>query len=216
MTFIFVFCLWIFSLCIHEYAHARVAFAGGDVTVEEKGYLSMNPLRYTDPVYSIIMPLLFLALGGIGLPGGAVYIETNRLRSKAWKSAVSAAGPASNLLLALFFGVIFWLVPHQDNQFWAAIAFVALLETTAVILNLLPIPPLDGYGILEPWLPASIRTHMRSFSRIGILVLFILLWYVDPVNDGFWTLVYTVTNALGVPSDLAWEGFRAFRFWKAQ
>ena len=83
MTFIVVLVGWIFSLCLHEFSHAAVAYLGGDTTVREKGYLTFNPLKYTHPVYSILLPLLFLALGGIGLPGGAVYIETWRLRSRA-------------------------------------------------------------------------------------------------------------------------------------
>src|SRR4051812_37516101 len=101
MTFLIVLFGWIFSLCLHEYSHARVAYAGGDTSVAEKGYLSFNPLRYTDAVHSILMPLLFLMMGGIGLPGGAVYIDRRRLRSKAWESAVSVAGPLSNLILTL-------------------------------------------------------------------------------------------------------------------
>ena len=104
MTFIIVLLGWVFSLCVHEFSHAAVAYAGGDTTVREKGYLTFNPLKYTHPVYSLLLPLLFLALGGIGLPGGAVYIETWRLRSRRWISAVSLAGPASNLILAILLG----------------------------------------------------------------------------------------------------------------
>ena len=101
MTFIIVIIGWIFSLCLHEFSHALVAYYGGDTSVREKGYLTFNPLKYTHPVYSILLPMVFLLLGGIGLPGGAVYIERWRLRSKGWESAVSLAGPAANLLLAL-------------------------------------------------------------------------------------------------------------------
>ena len=75
MTFIVVLVGWIFSLCLHEFSHALVAYYGGDTTVREKGYLTFNPLKYTHPVYSLLLPMLFLLLGGIGLPGGAVYIE---------------------------------------------------------------------------------------------------------------------------------------------
>jgi Zn-dependent protease len=72
---------WIFSVCLHEFGHAWVAYKGGDVTVRDKGYLTFNPLKYTDPVFSFILPILFMALGGIGLPGGAVYINRHLLRS---------------------------------------------------------------------------------------------------------------------------------------
>src|SRR4029077_11982516 len=86
--------LWIFSVCLHEFAHAWVAYRGGDYTVRDKGYLDFNPLRYVHPVTSILLPVLFLVIGGIGLPGGAVYINTSLLRSAKWETAVSLAGPA--------------------------------------------------------------------------------------------------------------------------
>ena len=70
-VFIIVTVLWIFSVCLHEFGHALVAFYGGDETVKDKGYLTMNPLRYTHPVLSILMPVVFMVMGGIGLPGGA-------------------------------------------------------------------------------------------------------------------------------------------------
>src|SRR5512143_200528 len=106
MTFLVVIIGWIFSLCLHEFSHALVAYYGGDYTVRDKGYLTFNPLKYTHPVYSIVLPLLFVLAGGIGLPGGAVYIERWRLRSRAWETAVSLAGPFANALLALILGIV--------------------------------------------------------------------------------------------------------------
>ena len=92
---------WIFSVCIHEFAHALVAYWGGDRSVKDKGYLRFDILSYVHPVTSILVPVAFLAMGGLPLPGGAVYIERHRLRSKHWEAAVSAAGPAANFLLFL-------------------------------------------------------------------------------------------------------------------
>src|SRR5574342_1062426 len=106
MTFAIVLFGWIFSLCLHEFSHALVAYLGGDYTVREKGYLTFNPLKYTHPVYSLLLPLLFLAMGGIGLPGGAVYIERHRLRGPRWETAVSLAGPAMNALVAIVIGLL--------------------------------------------------------------------------------------------------------------
>ena len=97
MTFLIVLAGWIFSLCLHEFSHALVAYRGGDYTVKEKGYLSFNPLKYTHPIFSIVLPIIFLLLGGIGLPGGAVYIETWRIRDRRILSLMSLAGPASVL-----------------------------------------------------------------------------------------------------------------------
>ncbi len=111
MTFAVVLIGWVLSLSLHEFSHSLVAYLGGDYTVREKGYLTFNPLKYTHPVYSLLLPLLFLVMGGIGLPGGAVYIETWRLRSKNWRTAVSLAGPLSNLLLAIILGLILRFAP---------------------------------------------------------------------------------------------------------
>src|SRR5574341_512608 len=127
MTFIVVLVGWVFSLCLHEFSHALVAYYGGDYTVREKGYLTFNPLKYTHPVYSLLLPLLFLVLGGIGLPGGAVYIETWRLRSRGWVSAVSLAGPASNLLLAVLLGLLLRFAPVTSSGVWPGLAFLAFL-----------------------------------------------------------------------------------------
>src|SRR5574342_312394 len=118
MTFLVVLVGWIFSLCLHEFSHALVAYLGGDYTVRDKGYLTFNPLKYTHPVYSLLMPLLFLLMGGIGLPGGAVYIETWRLRSPNWRTAVSLAGPSSNLLLALILGLVLRFAPVNFSGIW--------------------------------------------------------------------------------------------------
>jgi Zn-dependent protease len=114
-VFLLVTAGWVFSVCLHEFGHAVVAYRGGDYTVKEKGYLTLNPLNYTHPVYSLLMPLVFLFLGGLGLPGGAVYIEDRLLRSKGWRSAVSLAGPAMNVLLAM------WYVPAANHAFWGLV-----------------------------------------------------------------------------------------------
>ena len=72
---------WKAQVALHEFGHALVAFWGGDRSVVDKGYLTLNPLKYTHPFLSLVLPMLILVLGGIGLPGGAVYI--NRLGSTA-------------------------------------------------------------------------------------------------------------------------------------
>jgi len=216
LTFAIVLIGWLFSLCLHEFSHALVAYWGGDTSVREKGYLTFNPLRYTHPMYSLIMPLIFLAAGGIGLPGGAVYIEDWRLRSKGWRTAVSLAGPASNLLLALGLAVALRFAPSGGGEVWSAVAFLALLQITAVLLNLLPVPPLDGYRALSPYLDPWSRQKLDQAGRWALWVIFIALWYVAPVSRGFWDLVYNVAGVLDIPVDWAMEGFWAFRFWETR
>ena len=213
MTFIIVLVGWVFSLCVHEFSHAAVAYAGGDTSVREKGYLTFNPLKYTHPVYSLLLPLLFLALGGIGLPGGAVYIETWRLRSRRWVSAVSLAGPASNLLLAILLGFLLSVAPVSSNGIWPALAFLAFLQVSALVLNIIPLPPFDGFGALEPYLSAEIRGRVQQYRGLIPWAVFFLLWYVPAVNQGFWRLVFGLAHLIGVPLDLAMAGLQGFQFW---
>jgi len=245
-AFIFVFVLvgWIFSLCLHEFSHALVAYLGGDYTVKDKGYLTFNPLKYTHPLLSIVMPLLFLAMGGIGLPGGAVYIETHRLRSKWWKAAVSAAGPASNLLLALLLAMPFAVglvdtqqvernlylrvvadagrirgdLPQEsfweNSMLWTAVALLVMLQIGAVFLNLLPIPPLDGFGIIEPLLDEQTRYQLQQFGQFGLMLVFLALWFIPPVNREFWNSIYKVCSSLGISRLLAEVGLDLFMFWR--
>src|SRR5271169_5135477 len=99
--FLLVVVVWVFSVFLHEYGHAKVAQLGGDYTVEEKGYLSMNPIHYAHPVLSFVLPMIFMMAGGIGLPGGAVYIDHRLLRSRAWETYVSLAGVTMNLILVI-------------------------------------------------------------------------------------------------------------------
>src|SRR5207248_6130390 len=90
---------WVMSVTLHEFGHGLVGWWGGDYTIRERGGLTLNPLQYVDPLMSIILPVVFLIMGGIPLPGGATYIRRDLLRSKGWDTAVSAAGPAMNLII---------------------------------------------------------------------------------------------------------------------
>ena len=213
MTFLVVLVGWIFSLCLHEFSHALVAYMGGDYTVRDKGYLTFNPLKYTHPVYSLLLPLLFLVMGGIGLPGGAVYIETWRLRSRNWRTAVSLAGPSSNLLLAIILGLVFRFAPVNFTGIWPGLAFLALLQVTAVILNLIPVPPFDGYNAIEPHLNEAVRMQFEQTRGMFIWIVFLLLWFVPIVADMFWGLIFFISRILGIPLELAAMGFDLFRFW---
>jgi Zn-dependent protease len=213
MTFILVLVGWVFSLCLHEFSHALVAYLGGDTSVREKGYLTFNPLKYTHPVYSLLVPLLFLAIGGIGLPGGAVYIETWRLRSRRWISAVSLAGPASNLVVAILLGILLSVAPVSSGGVWPALAFLAFLQISALVLNLIPLPPFDGFGAIEPYLPQAARVGVAQTRGMLPWVVFFLLWYVPVINNAFWRLVIWLAYQVGVPLDLAQIGMRGFQFW---
>lgn len=216
MTFAIVLLGWIFSLCLHEFFHALAAYYGGDTTVKEKGYLSFNPLKYTHPLYSIVLPLLFLVAGGIGLPGGAVYIETWRLKNRTWQSVVSLAGPTANLLVLIVLGIVLRfapLGPLDNNNVWPGLAFLGFLQVTALLLNLIPLPPFDGYGIVEPFLNDDLRDRINAARMWITLAVFISLWSVPVISNAFWSQVSLTAYRLGIPLQLAMEGFTRFRFW---
>jgi Zn-dependent protease len=204
LTILFVTAGWITSVCVHEFGHAVVAYMGGDTSVHASGYLDLNPLRYTNVLLSLVMPVLFLLLGGIGLPGGAVYIDRGALRSRVWDSAVSVAGPAGTLLCALLIAIPFLIPGHRDwitstNQgFFLALGFLGFIEVIALVLNLLPVPGLDGFGIIRPWLPHSVQGLANQYGQLGILAVFALLWFVPAVRDTFFPFVLQLTGLLGI------------------
>ncbi|MEU5024929.1 site-2 protease family protein [Streptomyces milbemycinicus] len=215
-VFLFVVSGWIVSLCLHEYAHARTALHGGDISIGAKGYLTLNPLKYTHVALSIVLPVLFVIMGGIGLPGGAVFIERHRIRGR-WKhSLISAAGPLTNVAFAIVLTAPFWLgVDGVPEVFRYALAFLAMLQVTAAILNFLPVPGLDGYGVIEPWLSYRVRRQVEPYAPFGLIAVFGVLW-IPEVNTVFFDAIDAVMRALGVS---AWEtswGQEFFRFWKGE
>lgn len=214
-AFVFVLAAWVVSLCLHEFAHALVAFRAGDRSVAERGYLTLDPFRYTHAVYSIVLPLLFVVLGGIGLPGGAVFIDRNALRSRRADSLVSAAGPLTNAILAVV--LMFVLVRYGVGDlahlaFWATLAFLAFLQVTAAVLNALPVPGVDGFGVLEPYLPRPWLARVAPVAPYAVLGLFALLW-IPFVNRAFFSAVFALLELFGVPSVYVGAGDTLFRFW---
>jgi Zn-dependent protease len=215
-VFLFVVSAWIVSLCLHEYAHARTALHGGDTSIPEKGYLTLNPLRYTHALLSVVLPVLFVILGGIGLPGGAVFIERHRIRGRLTHSLISAAGPLTNAAFAALLMLPFlfpgMLPDGTPQEFLAALAFLAMLQVTAAILNFLPVPGLDGYGVIEPWLSESTRRQVAPFAPFGLLAVFGFLW-IPEVNVAFFDMVDAVMGAFDVPEWQTSFGYDLFRFW---
>lgn len=213
ITFVFIFAAWIFSLCIHEFSHAAVAYQGGDFTVKDKGYLSLNPLKFTDPMLSLGLPLLFLLIGGLGLPGGCVYIERHLLRSRMWDCMVSLAGPFSNLILAILLSSPFYLgfvEPGINDPLWNAMAFLVILQLLAMIFNLIPCPGLDGFGAIAAWMDEALRQRIYQYSNWAFIILILLIWNVNALNAALWGSVFGIGSLLGVPPEMAIAGLREF------
>ena len=219
LTFVFVLVGWILAVSLHEFGHALVAYLFGDESVAHMGYLTLDPLKYTHPLMSIIFPIIFLLMGGIPLPGGAVYINRAAIRKRWQLSLVSAAGPLASLLFGLLLLSPFMFGLSEQTfrahgPFWDAIALLAFFQVFAFALNLIPWPGLDGFGILEPYLPPNILHYAYMLSGMGIFLFFLLFAYTP---FGQW-VASSVWQFMGAVSDLAvvsaLYGFESFFFWK--
>ena len=215
-VFLFIVAGWVVTVCIHEFAHAFLAWRFGDDEVEARGYLSLNPLKYSHPVLSILLPVLFIAIGGIGLPGGAVYLHPHRFRTNAQRALVSLSGPAVNVVFAVVLLVLVRAVGtnSQHGVFWYAVAGLALLQVMASVLNLLPIPGLDGYGAIEPYLDPQFRQSAEQFKPFGMLALFVLI-QIQSVNEAFFRFIYRLFELSGLPSVVGQVGVQLLRFWQS-
>lgn len=216
-VFVFVLAGWVVSLCLHEFGHAYAAYRAGDHSVEAAGYLTLNPFKYAHPVLSIVLPLVFIVQGGIGLPGGAVYLHRHAFRSRVMQSVAAAAGPLSNVVFAA--ATLTIAHAHQNDgthvRFWAALAFLGFLQVTAVVLNLLPVPGLDGYAIIEPYLdPATVRgaDRLKPWGMIGVIVLL----QIHQINVWFFDLVLRLYDISGASRGLYYAGYLFFRFWQTK
>jgi Zn-dependent protease len=217
---------WILSVVLHEFGHGIVAYWGGDYTIAERGGLTLNPLQYIDPVMSIILPAVFLLMGGIPLPGGVTYIRRDLIRSTAWNVAVSAAGPATNLILFLAFALplhprIGWVDPIAGPANWNNLQLfcgaMAVLQMLAALLNLIPIPPLDGFQMISPFLPVELRGKLAQPQvTMALFVVLFLVMVNSPLPFRAMQHVFVRTLiALGFdPFSIAavWDAYRVAMF----
>jgi Zn-dependent protease len=198
--FIFSLIVLLFSVIIHEVSHGYAALALGDRTAEYEGRLTLNPIPHIDMVGTIILPVISLLLPGSFLFGWAKPVPFNpyNLKSKRWGEAiVAAAGPLSNILIALIFGLLvrFYFIPAGMVGSSASILcqIIVLVNITLAVFNLVPIPPLDGSKILSSLLPQrflNIRRHMESFGFIGIFIFLIFLWqFFAPLIPWFFGVI---------------------------
>jgi Zn-dependent protease len=213
-VFLFVASGWLVSLCLHEYAHALTAYHSGDASVATRGYLTLNPLLYTHWLLSLALPLVFLVMGGFGLPGGAVWVDHGMIRSKVRDTLVSLAGPAINVAFTLITVAPFalGLATLDHVEFWAGLAFLCFLQLTASVLNLLPIPGVDGGNAVRPWLNYQWRRGFDQVAPWGLLI-FVALLFNPSIRNGFFSVVFWIGDLVGFPQELYAYGWSLFRFW---
>jgi Zn-dependent protease len=212
---LFVLSGWIVKVCIHEFGHASIAYLGGDSTVVNKGYLTLNPLRYTNRLLSIILPVLFLLIGGIGLPGGCVYIDRYMIRSRRMLSLMSAGGILAQLALILLMLIPYHILmpfTRADHAlFWGGYSFLLFLSIYSSFINLIPIPGVDGYGILEPYLPIRITNFAEKIRPYGFLVFYLILLTPNPISMGVVWAATGLASLLGIDFGLIGTGSSMFR-----
>ena len=144
-----------------------MAYRGGDRSVRGKGYLTLDIRRYTDVGLSFVLPVVFLLLGGIPLPGGAVWINHGAIRSRGMRSLVSLAGPADQPAARRRCCTLAVAVLPMPIGLAVALSCLALIQVLAFVLNILPVPGLDGFGVLEPYLPAHDPAAGRPGTAVG-------------------------------------------------
>ena len=220
LSFAVVMLGWVISVMAHEFAHAAVAWLGGDRSVAEKGYLAFDPRRYADAGVSLVLPLVALVMGGIGFPGGAVYIRNDLIPRRIMRSAAALAGPAASFLI--FLVLIVGLAVAGANgvrgpgpvALFSALTVLAFLQLMGVMLNLLPLPGLDGYAVLRPYLPEGLKFRNRRTEGIVTLGLFLLLILPNGLGSQIFRAAAVAGVGLGLSPDALQFGWRAFHFWQ--
>jgi Zn-dependent protease len=168
----------LFSVIVHEVAHGYVALLNGDPTAKMLGRITLNPAPHIDPVGTIILPLLLLITHAGILFGWAKPVPVNPLnyRNYRWgEFAVSAAGPISNLVLAVLFSVV--VRSGLNNPGLMQMAYFGVsINIFLALFNLIPIPPLDGSHILALFLPQDLARLYAYLQPVGFILILILFY----------------------------------------
>ena len=160
--------LIIFSIILHEIAHGYMADFLGDPTARYAGRLTLNPIPHIDPIGSVLLPGFLAITGTPFLIGWAkpVPFNPNNLRNRAWGEAlVGFAGPATNILIAVLAGLLlrFGFVPAA---FYPVLVMLSISNLSLAILNLIPIPPIDGSKILKALLPYPLSRSYENLEQL--------------------------------------------------
>jgi Zn-dependent protease len=179
----------IFAVTLHEAAHGYAARALGDDTAERMGRISLNPLRHIDPFGTIILPGLLLLFGGV-IFGWAKPVPVNfsKLRNPRFGMiAVAAAGPATNLALAIAAVLVVHTLPFVPESGRAWLIFnldnAIYLNLLLAVFNMLPVPPLDGGRVVTGLLPRPLAIRFASLEQVGMLIIIAALFLLPMIGD---------------------------------
>ena len=194
----------IFAITVHEAAHGYAAKHFGDMTAFNAGRITLNPLKHIDPFGTILLPALTIMLGGI-LFGWAkpVPVDFRRLRNpKKDMLWVAAAGPASNFVMAIIWVLVMKFSVNMPEAFALPMALMAKagvsINIVLMVLNLLPLPPLDGGRIAVSLLPMNLARPFAQIERYGFIILIVLLFsgVLSRILDPLINLVYALISAI--------------------
>ena len=180
------FAVLLFSLTVHEMAHAWTADRLGDPTARLLGRVSLNPIVHADPIGTVVFPLISL-ISGAALIGWAKPVPVNLRYLRHPRRdymLVAAAGPASNLILALFAAVLLAILPITPQTLGEPTVSVPLaailsrlmaLNVLLAVFNMIPIPPLDGGNVLAGVLPPALAGLFNKVRPYGFVLLYALI-----------------------------------------
>jgi len=200
--YLIVLPILLMSVVVHEVAHALVAKWEGDDTAHRLGRITLNPIPHLDPVGSIVVPLILIALPGDFIFGWARPVPVNPRNYRDYVRGdirVSLAGIVSNFLLAIGFTLLLAFVQWLGARTGFGMVLLVLSDAAyfgifinliLAIFNLLPIPPLDGSHVVYHLLPGNLRNRYRELGRYGIGVIMLLVLVVP---NGFSLLLRPVT-----------------------
>jgi Zn-dependent protease len=171
----------IFAITVHEVAHGWVAKQYGDNTASSLGRLTLNPIKHIDLIGTIILPVLLLMTGASFIFGWAkpVPVDPRNFKNPVQDMAIVAlAGPVSNLLMAIAWVLIARFGVTVESQIIIQAGFAGLfINLSLALINLLPIPPLDGSRILTAILPIHWARQYNRLERYGFIILLALLYF---------------------------------------
>lgn len=194
----------LFAITLHEAAHAYAARRFGDNTAYNLGRVSLNPLRHIDPVGTILLPLVSIVVGGF-LFGWAkpVPVRFGNLRNpRVGMRWVAAAGPLANLAMAIMWVLLFKLAIVMDNNYTEPLALMSQagigINVVLMVLNLMPILPLDGGRIVESFLPPRQAYSFAKLEPYGmwILLALVITGLLSPILRPFTSFVFSLLGLL--------------------